>query len=117
MSYNSALYLFMFLPLVLLMYQIVPRRIRPLVLLAAGYTFFYMISGKLLVYLIGTTIFVHYIGIWLGYLKKQCQTELLNASKGESSKIKKLYKKREKHVLIIGILALLAVLVLSLIHI
>lgn len=111
MSYNSALYLFMFLPLVLLMYQIVPRRIRPLVLLAAGYTFFYMISGKLLVYLIGTTIFVHYIGIWLGYLKKQCQTELLNASKGESSKIKKLYKKREKHVLIIGILALLAVLV------
>lgn len=111
MSYNSALYLFMFLPLVLLMYQIVPRRIRPLVLLAAGYTFFYMISGKLLVYLIGTTIFVHYIGIWLGYLKKQCQTELLNASKGESSKIKKLYKKREKHVLIIGILAVLAVLV------
>ena len=65
MAYHKPTYLFLFLPILLLIYQIAPRKFRRGVLLGAGYLFFWSISGKLVLYLIGTTIFTHYIGICL----------------------------------------------------
>ena len=62
MAYHKPTYLFLFLPILLLIYQIAPRKFRRGVLLGAGYLFFWSISGKLVLYLIGTTIFTHYIG-------------------------------------------------------
>lgn len=65
MSYHLMDYFALFLPVVLLGYQMTPQRFRPFVLLACNYVFFYLISGKLILYLLFSTIFTHYIGIWL----------------------------------------------------
>ena len=93
MAYHTGMYLFLFLPAVLLLYQAAPARHRWKVLLLAGYAFFYLVSGKLLLYLLGTTLFTHYIGLWLEALQ--------SAGRG---------KREQKCVLAFGICVLLAVL-------
>ena len=71
MSYDSLLYVLLFLPVCLAVYQLAPKGWRRRVLLACGYVFFYLFSGKLLVYLLATTLLVHCIGIWLAWLKSE----------------------------------------------
>ena len=110
MDYHSPLYLFIFLPMTLLAYQLTPKKKRWLTLVLAGYLFFWLLSGKLLVYLIGTTIWTHYIGVWLGDLKLQCQMCTSGKERQEVERIKKQYKKKEQMVLIGGIVLILAVL-------
>lgn len=126
MSYTVNIYLFLFLPAALLAYQAVPKQKRWVVLLGFSYLFFFMISKTLIVFLIGTTIMTHYIGVWLSCLKQQCRQELDQTEKMSENRvreseqidkrelkkaIKNKYKKRERAVLIIGILLLLSVLV------
>ncbi|MGI6008341.1 MAG: MBOAT family O-acyltransferase [Ruminococcus sp.] len=110
MSYHTILYLFFFLPCVLLLYQAVPKKIRWVVLLLAGYAFFWLISRKLLLYLIGTTIFTHYTGILLTWSKQKGEAECCACSLEERSAVKKKYRKRERIILICGISVLLFVL-------
>ena len=111
MAYHTAAYLFFFLPFILLLYQLMPREKRWVGLLLAGYAFFWMVSGKLVVFLIMTTLFTHYIGVWIQLKKLQCREEIKNSPETESRDIKKRYKKKEKHILIFGVGVLLAVLV------
>ena len=110
MAYHTAVYLALFLPLVLLAYQITPKRIRWAVLLAAGYSFFWLISKGLVVYLLGTTLFTHYIGVWLGWMKLRCRTEAEQAPKEDQAEIRKQYKRKEKWILAGGILVLVSIL-------
>ncbi len=79
MGYASPLYLFVFLPVVLLTYQIATQKHRWKILLLASYIFFYLISGKLLLYIIASTFSVHHIGLWLfscktNYVEKKITT-------------------------------------------
>ena len=52
MGYHSIIYIFLFLPVCLLAYQLAPEKWRGRVLLAFSWIFFYLLSGKLLVYLL-----------------------------------------------------------------
>ena len=105
MSYHNPVYLFLFLPAVLLAYQLTPRKRRWILLLFAGYFFFWTISGKLVLYLIGTTFFTHYIGLWLDLLKTSCK------EKGEKEKaVRTQYRKKERLVLALGVCTLLGAL-------
>lgn len=110
MAYHTSIYLFLFLPAVLVTYQIVPQKMRWKVLLAYSYLFFYIISGKLVIYLMGTTLLTHYAGTWMAWLKMRCREEISVAEKSEKSKIRNRYKKEERWVLAGGIYILLAVL-------
>lgn len=83
-------YGFAFLPLCLAAYQIAPQEWRRRVLLGFSYLFFWLLSGKLIVYLLGTTVFVHCMGIWLDSIRSE--------------------KKKARRVLTFGILVLLGVL-------
>ena len=64
-SYCSLLYLAVFLPAAVLVYRILPQRLRWVALLAASYAFFWSVSGKLLVFLLFSTVSIHYFGLWL----------------------------------------------------
>ena len=64
-SYCSLLYLAVFLPAAVLVYRILPQRLRWVALLAASYAFFWSVSGKLLVFLLFSTVSIHYFGFWL----------------------------------------------------
>lgn len=90
MAYQSMVYGFAFLPLCLAAYQIAPQKWRRRVLLGFSYLFFWLLSGKLIVYLLGTTVFVHCMGIWLDSIRSE--------------------KKKGRRVLTFGILVLLGVL-------
>lgn len=65
MSYNFLAYFALFLPIVVLVYQVVPQKFRFVVLLIADYTFFCIISRFLVVYLLFATVLTYYIGLWI----------------------------------------------------
>lgn len=94
MAYHTGLYLFLFLPAALLAYQIAPSKSRWKILLLLGYGFFYLISRNLVVYILGTTIFTHYISLWI----------LAEQKKGREG------QKRARRVLVFGVVGLLGVL-------
>lgn len=59
MGYNTLGYLLVFLPASLILYGILPQKFRSYFLLLASWTYFYLLSGTLLKYLIGTIVFVY----------------------------------------------------------
>ena len=69
MGYNAIGYLAVFLPAVILIYSLVPQKKRWIVVLAANYLFFYLLSGFLLLYNVATTLFTYYMGKLLGAKK------------------------------------------------
>ena len=113
MSYHNPVYLFLFLPAVLLAYQLTPRKRRWILLLFAGYFFFWTISGKLVQYIIGTTFFTHYIGLWLDLLKTSCKEKgekEKKLEKGREKAVRTQYRKKERQVLALGVCTLLGAL-------
>ena len=71
MTYCDALYAAVFLPLTILIYNIVPQKHRWKVLLIASYIFFWSISGKLIIYLLLSTLSIHHFGLWLTSLQNE----------------------------------------------
>lgn len=110
MAYHGATYVFMFLPLCLLAYQVAPQKHRWKILLAASWIFFWMFSGKLIIYLIGTSFLTHYTGIWLSWLKERQGKEEASADRTERREIKTKYQKKRRGVLFLGIIILISVL-------
>ena len=110
MTYQSMVYGFAFLPLCLILYQLAPRRWRGRVLLGAGYLFFWSLSGKLIIYLLGTTVFVHCIGIWLEWLRSEQKAALAGVPREEKKRLKGMYQRKSRQVLAFGVLLLVGIL-------
>lgn len=68
MGYHLFKYALGFLPLVLLIYQIVPRKFRFVVMLIADYTFFCLISKGLIVYLLAATGCTYGFSRWMEHI-------------------------------------------------
>ncbi|MCM1308827.1 MAG: MBOAT family protein [Butyrivibrio sp.] len=98
MSYHLIAYFAVFLPAVILVYQLVPQRFRFAVLLAADCIFFWLISGKLIVYLIAAVFATYGIGRWLDSPK---------VSEGADAKT---VLKRKRRILALGVVANLCLL-------
>lgn len=101
-SYFSMDYLMFFLPIVILGYCVIGEKRRKYFLLAASYIFFWMISGRLVVYLGLSTLFMHYFGIWLERLHLQEKESLDTVEKEKRKEIKAQYLKRKRIVLGLG---------------
>ena len=112
MQYCSVLYLAIFLPLVLLIYCLSSKKIRPYVLLIASYIFFYSLSGKLIVYLLGTTLSIHHFGLWLDKNNGLMQNELSSCDKDEKKKIKDFYKHKNFKIVCLATLIHIGLLIL-----
>ena len=98
-SYFSMDYLMFFLPIVIFIYIILGAKQKKYFLLAASYAFFWLISGKLVVYLALSTLFVHYFGLWLDRLHGEEKECLSTAEKEERKAIKAEYLKKKRLVL------------------
>ena len=109
MNYISFVYLIVFIPLVLLAYKIMPKRYRGLVLLLASYAFFFMVSKKLVVYLMLSTVSIYFIGICLSSCKKNYLEKEKNAD--DIKKLKIAFTKRKRRILLIGIVFNIGILV------
>ena len=69
MQYSDLTYLLLFLPLVIIIYSISPKKYRYIVLLLSSYIFFYSISSYLITYSLISTILIYIITKILSKLK------------------------------------------------
>lgn len=88
MAYHESMYFLVFLPVVLIGYQLAPKRVRFGVLLFFSYCFYFLFSHRLIVYLLGATTITYLAGRLV--------------ATGE--------KKRRKAILIVGVWLLLGML-------
>lgn len=113
MTYFSPEYFLIFLPITLLLYSLSPRKVKPFLLLFANYLFFFFISGRLIVYLLFSTVSIHHFGLWIDKIQQERKLLLKGLSKEEKKPIKEANDKQQNLVLLlavvlhIGILAVL----------
>ena len=104
MQYCDPFFLLIFLPIVMVLYQILGKKIRPYVLIIASFLFFYSLSGKLVFYIILSIFSIHHFGLWLKNNKYSEEQALSNAHKDEKKDIKVKYLRSRKRILLFGIL-------------
>ena len=98
-SYFSMDYLMFFLPVVIFIYSFLGVKQKKYFLLITSYVFCWFISGKLVVYLALSTLFIHYFGLWLDRLHVEEKGVLSAAEKEERKTIKAQYLKKKRLVL------------------
>lgn len=111
MSYNKLQYLVIFLPIVVILYNLIPQKHRWKVLLLASYAFFWSISGKLIAYLLVATVVTYLLGLWLNKKQGQRDKQLLEVEKEKKKEIKQLYVKKQRRIILLGVLILIGLLV------
>lgn len=103
-SYCSLLYLAVFLPAVVLVHRILPQRLRWAALLAASYAFFWSVSGKLLVFLLLSTVSIHHFGLWLTVEQQSRDNQLASAAPPDRKKIRQRFTRRLRAILLLAVL-------------
>ncbi len=121
MNYFDLSYAFLFLPIVIIIYNIMPKKIKPVILLIASFVFFFMISKFLIVFLILSILSVYIGALFMKRIdkKKDALLKLMESAKEneeiksflettekvtEKKDLKKKYKNKKKLVLILVIL-------------
>lgn len=104
MNYLSVVYLFLFLPLTVLIYHIAKKKCKWLVLLLASYIFFFLISGKLLIFLLFTTLSIYFFGKKLESIDTKCEEYFAQNLTLDKKQIKEQFKKKKKRILFIAII-------------
>lgn len=103
MSYFNLTYAFLFLIAVVIIYNLIPKKFRSFLLLIASYTFFFIISGKLILFLILSTLSIYGGAILIKHFNINRNNELENIDV-DKSVVKEKYKKINRLVLIFTIL-------------
>lgn len=104
MTINS-IYFILFIAIVCLLYFIVPKKIKWMVLLVASYTFYWICSSKLIVFLLITTLSIYFVTLKLDKIEektKQICKEI--KEKEKKKKIKNKAKTKKKLILILAII-------------
>ncbi len=102
-SFFSVAYLAVFLPVCLLLYSLMPGRCKKYFLLLASAVFYWLISGRLIVYLALSVLSVHYFGLWLDRLHMQRDAQLKSVEKENRRKYKKFFQRRCRLVLLFAV--------------
>lgn len=98
------------MPLIIILYNIVPQKQRWIVLLIASYIFFWSISGKLIIYLLITTLLMYFFGIWLDKIQRKRDNELKNAEKENKKTIRQMAIKKQRKILALASLIMIGTL-------
>ncbi|MGN0493729.1 MAG: MBOAT family O-acyltransferase [Acutalibacteraceae bacterium] len=104
MSYTSYTYLLIFLGTVFICYTAVPKKFKWTVLLAASYVFYFLNSGRLIVFLLLSTAAVYFAGIFLNRINDTAALAKKGLEKEEKKQVKALinWQKRAVVVLTVG---------------
>lgn len=101
-SYCSLAYLFFFLPGVMLLYSVTPKKYRWISLLAANYIFFWCFSGKLLAFLLFSTLSIHHFGIWLSKLQDESMIQCTGIEKENKKAVKAEFQRKQTRVILLA---------------
>lgn len=107
-SFCSPFFLGIFVPMAAILHALAPRRARPWLLLVISYACFWLISGKLLLLLIVTTLITYLTGLALGHAKRRHRAMLARARGRVERRAIKARLIREGRI-IIGVSALATV--------
>lgn len=110
-SYYSLSYFLVFIPLLIIIYSITPKKKRWFILLTASLIFSYSLSDKLIVYLLSSIIVVYLSGLWLKKINDKCDKATENIDKEEKKIIKAKYNGKKKLILIGSILIHVGILI------
>lgn len=106
MAYHTLLFLIVFLPAVVILYQLAGKKFRPMVLLAAGYVFFFSFSRWLFVYLIGATVVMYFAGIGMEKYRLMFKEQKKGLDRTATKELKKAITAKKRRILFVGILFL-----------
>lgn len=109
-SYFNVAFFAGFLPLSVIGYSVVPKAWKKYFLLLASYVFFWLVSGKLVVYLALSTLSIHYFGLWLDRLAGQRHEQVKAAQREERKAIKAAFLRRQRGVLTLAVVLHIGVL-------
>lgn len=101
-SYFSFVFLAAFLPVVIVLYAVAPRRCRWVVLLMASYAFFFWLSRTLILALWVSTLSIYLTGLGLGALIRQ-RDAAVKVVKSGKREIRARYARKMKLVLAAGL--------------
>ena len=104
-SYFSMDYLMFFLPVVIVIYSILGAKQKKYFLLLAGYLFFTLISGGLVMYLFLSTLSMFFAGKWMDGIHAEEKSILSTTEKEKKKVIRAQYLKRRR--LVMGLAAIL----------
>lgn len=104
MGYETIGFLALFASIVFLIYMLVPKKFRYLVLLIASYGLFITISKWLVIFLILTTVSIYFVGIGMDKYNKRYEVEKEGLEKEEKKALKAKYNKKKKLLMILGVL-------------
>lgn len=104
MSYSSYAYLFVFLGAVFLFWLITPRRFRWVVLLLSSYVFFYLSSGKRVLFLMLSTLSVYLAGVAMNRLQARFDAVRKTLPKEERKPYKAQMKHQKRSILIVALI-------------
>ena len=111
MAIYTNLYLLVFLPVVLIVYQLAPKKARWGVLLAASYALYISFSKYLVLLLMATSAFTWGIGLWLDKIGEACKAKQAECTdRKQKSEVKKEFQKKRVLALRVGVLVLLGIL-------
>ena len=92
-----------FLPLFLIGYAVMPAKAKKYYLLGASYVFYWLISGVMLVYLLGFTALIYFVGGKLGKMQDELKAALKGISDKEQKKqLKARSKARQKRIIVLA---------------
>lgn len=103
MSYFDLWFAFLFVPVVVLIFLLVPKKAKPYILLFASYAIFFMVSNFLIIFLLLSTISIFLAGKKFKKLDGE-KTKELEKEDIDKKLIKEKYKKKKKHILVLVIL-------------
>ena len=111
MQYSSPAYFLVFLPIILIFYKIVPKRVRPKILLFASFLFIFLLSKSRIIFLIFSSLSIYFSALLLNKMKDKAIINLENISKEEKKAWKKKEKRKERLVFLFCLLFNLGILI------
>ena len=102
-SVLSKYYNYFFL-IVILFYNLFPKKVRPYVLLLSSLLFFYLLSGWRVLFIVITIITIYLSTLWMEKIDDKKNIELSNCNSDDKKSIKEKYKRKKRLVLILCLL-------------
>ena len=102
-SVLSKYYNYFFL-IVILFYNLFPKKVRPYVLLLSSLLFFYLLSGWRVLFIVITIITIYLSTLWMEKIDDKKNIELSNCNSDDKKSIKEKYKRQKRLVLILCLL-------------
>ena len=98
-SFFSLLFLGVFLPAAVVLYSLTPKKWKKYALLVASLGFFRLVSGELVLYLLGSILLTWGFGLWLGRLHRDRDAAVKAALREDRKALKRKFLLRSRWVL------------------